>query len=857
MFRGRNRTGLKVLLAGLIVVCGWMVTRAQDPDVKPKVGYGIALTGPGGLYAYLPKRWGMLRVNVINRQEQPLELFSATYFDEEPTLQYGRKIWLPPRSRMQTWHPVRIPEKVGPDGKTVHFHSLVMDASQAQEVLIRTESGQMQHDGFLQVGNELITGFIENFDSQASQATTNAIDLIASCRIKQVLSRRISSLTDAIFVPGEESLEALEHLVIADSRPMHDAAGLGAIRRWLFAGGHLWVMLDQVDPVLLEMLLGDEFHCESVDRVSLTHVQIEPGIAGSRTTRSETDYDEPVEMVRVLASNVDVAYTVNGWPAAFWKNCGEGRLLVTTLGSRGWMQPRPPMIPNTGRGQGARATPAPPPSAVALEGTTSKVPNEPMSEIAAEFLMPRKAAPLAPATLEPIVQEYVGYAIPSRWLIVGLLAGFSGLLAVAGVWLWRIGHLEWLGGLGPALAILVSLVLVGIGQQQRHAVPPTAANVQFVQAIHGTDDLLTEGQVGIFTPDSGQTKLGAKSGGWIMPEMSGLEGTTRRMIWTDIDKWEWQHLPATVGLRNAKFRKSGEVSRRVVADAVFGPDGLTGRLQTGTDHPASDALIATVRGRIGVEMRDDGTFTAGSKQVFSEEQFLGADLLSDEQNRRRKTLQQLLQNPDRHDYPGQPTLLFWTDPWDLGFEFDAKARSLGAALVAVPLELHRPAAGTEVSIPSPFLPYRPTVGPDGAQPSGLYDPRRREWAEKSWPSAIWLRFQVPPALLPIEPLGGHLIIRVTGPMGKLEISGVRQGKITALKTWMDPVGTLELPIANGDLLTVNEDGGILLRINAGDPDRPELTKTETSDGAKQNYWRVESLNLELKAKTLEAEKKKD
>lgn len=855
MFRGRNRSGLKMSLAALIILCGWMIAHGQDPNVKPKVGYGIALTGPGGMYAYLPKRWGTLHVNVINRQQQPLELFSATYFDDEPTLQYGRKIWLPPRSRMQTWHPVRIPEKVGPDGKTVHFHSLVMNASESQEVLIRTESGQMEHDGFLQVGKEMVTGLIDILGNESGKDTSDTIDLIGACRVQQLLSRRISSLTDAIFVPGEESLEALEQLVISDSRPMSDAAGIGAIRRWLFAGGHLWVMLDQVDPALLEMLLGDEFHCELVDRVSLTQVQIQPGVAAIGGARSEAEYDEPIDMVRVLTSDVDVAYKVNEWPAAFWKTCGEGRLLVTTLGARGWMTPRVQPPPNTGRNPGARAT-SPIPASVASEIYSKYIPNDPMGELAAAFLAPRKAAPLAPTALEPIVQEYVGYAIPPRWLIVGLLAGFSGILALGGVWLWRIGRLEWLGGLGPVLAIVISLVLVGIGRQQRQAVPATAANLQFVQTIQGTDDFLAEGQLGIFSPDSGQSTLGAHGGGWVMPEMGGLEGTTRRMIWTDIDQWQWHHLPAMAGLRNAKFRKSGETSQRVVAEAEFGPDGLTGRLQTATDRRASDAVIATVGGRIGVELSSDGTFTARSKQVFSGEQFLGADLLSDEQNRRRKTLQQLLTNPARIDYPSQPTLLFWTDPWDLGFEFDAKARSLGAALVAVPLELHRPPTGTEVSIPSPFLIYRPVAGPDGAQPSGLYDPRRREWAEKSWPSSTWLRFQVPQALLPIQPLGGRLAVSVTGPMGKLQIFGARDGQILPLKTWMDPVGTIEFPIPNGDLLTVSENGGILLRIDAGDPDRPELTKTETSDGTKTNYWRIESLNLELKARATEPEKPK-
>lgn len=852
-----NRTGLQSVLVCAAILIPWALpvnsAQAQNPDVKPAVSHAIALTGPGGLYAYVGDRWGVLHVNVTNRNDKPLELFSATYFDDEPTLQFGRKIWLPARSRLQTWHPIKIPAKAGPDGKTVHFHSLVMDADTPKEVLIRTDTGQMQHDGFLQITKETITGVLGSLNPDPDPDFDYTLDLITAGRVNQRLSRRTSSVTDPIFLPGEESLQSLDQLVICDSRPMHDAAGIESIRHWLYRGGRLWVMLDQTDPKLLNMLLGDEFQCEVVDEVTLTNIRLEAGNLGTNATVSNAEYDRPVKMLRTLVSDVEVAAVVNGWPAAFWKNCGEGRLLVTTLGPRGWMHLREALPTPEPRGRGGRGgTPPAPPAAMPDEFMSKYVPNDPMATIGSEFWAPRLAAPIAPAVLEPLAQEYVGYSIPSRFLIIGLLVGFSAVLAGAGVWLWRIGRLELLGAIGPALAVIVSLALIGAGRMQRQAVPATAASLQFVKAIPGTDDVVVDGQLALYSQDSGQASLGAHAGGSVIPEMKGMEGQTRRMIWTDMNQWQWMNLPTTAGSRNATMHTSGVLQERVTATAMFGPEGLTGHIETGNKdrHPA-DALVATVGGRIGVDIGQNGNFTARANSVFSGEQFLAAELLTDEQNRRRKAFQQLLTNPQRIDYPNQPLLFFWTEPWDLGFEFDAKSRALGATLVSVPLELQRPPPGTDVWVPFPFVDYRPITGPDGTRPSGLYDPRRREWAEKSWPSSTWLRFQIPSVLLPLQPVSARIVIKVTGPMGKLEIAALRQGKVEVLKTWKDPVGTLELPITGGDLLGLDAQGGIQLRLSGGDPDRPELTKTETADGPKTNYWRVESLAMELKAKTAE------
>ena len=101
------------------------------------------------------------------------------------------------------------------------------------------------------------------------------------------------------------------------------------------------MMLDRTDPRILELLLGDQFNCHVVDRVGLTTVRINKAVTeGPKSAVEATDYETPVDFVRVAVQDFEVAYEVEGWPAAFWMKCGNGRLLVTTLGARGWSTPR-------------------------------------------------------------------------------------------------------------------------------------------------------------------------------------------------------------------------------------------------------------------------------------------------------------------------------------------------------------------------------------------------------------------------------------------------------------------------------------------------------------------------------------
>jgi hypothetical protein len=829
----------------------------------------MAVVSAAGTHLYVANKWGILQVLLTNPSGEPVRMQATTYFIDEPTLQYGRQVWVPAKARMQTWHPILIPAAVSQEGRRANFRTMVSNADKP-DVLIRSESGQLQFGGTLRVAKTTpVTGIIDIRRNTQEEEEIAPVELLIAAQTAEHVTRQNTYLVDDIFAPGEESLNALDQLVMVEGRIAADEAGFEAIRRWLYGGGHLWVMLERVDARVLELILGDEFNCEVIDRVALTSVRIESAEQDT-SRRSNQTYERPVDFVRVAVSDVDVAYTVDGWPAAFWKQCGDGSLLVTTLGARGWMRsrtdadnvPAPPVNAPGGPAGPLGIRGPEPPREPAADKEKAAAPEKyallnSMKGLAARFFSSRPAPLLSDAMLAQQVEEYVGYTIPPRWMIVSLLSGLSLVIAGLGSVLWRGARPEKLGWAGPGLAAGISLVLVLLGRHYRHAIPATVASLQFVQPVPGTDDVRVHGIDGLFSPEGGTSEIKAEHGGWLMPEMTGLEGSARRMVWTDLDEWHWENLPELAGLRSSRFSASAATGQRVEARATFGPEGVEGHVQVGPGHLASDAVLATRDGRIGVQIGNDGAFVARKNDVFATGQFLAGALWTDEQNRHARIFELLLTSPQRQDYPATPQLLLWTNPWDLGFRFETGRNSLGAALLSVPLQWERPPSGARVVVPASLLSYRATTGPDGLVPSGLWDYRKRRWQEKSGPSATWLRFRLPQVLLPLQIERAVVELEVTGPVGKLEIAGLRmnpsgQHDTVPFKTWIDPWGKLTLEITQSELLPISADGGLLLRVSGGDPERPELTHPDPENSSKTIPWRIESLSLELHGKTTEA-----
>ena len=168
--------------------------------------------------------------------------------------------------------------------------------------------------------------------------------------------------------------------------------------------------------------------------------------------------------------------------------------------------------------------------------------------------------------------------------------------------------------------------------------------------------------------------------------------------------------------------------------------------------------------------------------------------------------------------------------------------------MAIPLVLERPRDSREIVIPAPWMSYRNTNAPDGTPPSAMWNYKLKEWQERAAPSSAWLRFQVPRELLPVVARRGQVVIQVAGPVGRLELLGKADGAAQTIQTVTDPVGRLVFDIADPGLLKITEAGELVLGLNAGDPSRPELTHSQDDHDSKVNYWRIESLGLQLWAK---------
>jgi hypothetical protein len=251
---------------------------------------------------------------------------------------------------------------------------------------------------------------------------------------------------------------------------------------------------------------------------------------------------------------------------------------------------------------------------------------------------------------------------------------------------------------------------------------------------------------------------------------------------------------------------------------------------------------------MGVTFTDGGEWNSSVEEALAEDQYLTADVLSDEQNRRLQTLKSVLTAPalDR-PFASEPTLLFWSAPWEMGMTLSESASISGSALVAVPLSIDRPAPGPRIQIPASWLAVRTAPGPDGMVPSALYDNQRARWTEKAVPTSTWIRLQPPEALDPLEIKSGRLTIHVTGPIGKLEVAGFDGQQVVALKQWVDPIGKLTLELNDPGLLHRDQRGGFFLRVAGGDPDRPELTRPSADSEDTISYWRIESLTVDLVA----------
>jgi len=446
--------------------------------------------------------------------------------------------------------------------------------------------------------------------------------------------------------------------------------------------------------------------------------------------------------------------------------------------------------------------------------------------------------------LVPYLSEQIGYRIVSRTRIFAILGVFCAGLSVVGLFLARVRRLEHMGWIAPVASMAAAAPVVWFGARSTETVRPTVGQVQVVEVSDMADRITATGIMTLYHPSTATTSLGAGEGGVLVPDASAAQGTTRRMVWTDLNRWHWENLRLPAGVQIVSSRRSATLAEPVEALGTFTSTGFEGRL-TGSIESPSDAVIA-IPGQPRLAAAIEGNAVkASSGDLLAQGQYMACGLLSDEQRRRQSIYRQLTtETRSQENLLTRPTMFAWTRAVDMRFELPSDARQLGSALWIIPLRIERPESSTRVVIPSPFVRFRPVKGPHGEGISALFDYRTGKWIEGRLDSRAWLRFSVPRETLPVSLDRARLTVQITAPGRKLEIVGLVDGQYTTLFGKDNPIGRIETDITDPSVLEVDEAGSFLLGIFV-------VGLIDIPKDEQEARWKIESLQLDVAGRASE------
>ena len=182
-------------------------------------------------------------------------------------------------------------------------------------------------------------------------------------------------------------------------------------------------------------------------------------------------------------------------------------------------------------------------------------------------------------------------------------------------------------------------------------------------------------------------------------------------------------------------------------------------LTTGPFRGASDAVLFTPADR---PLRCAGggrLLPRDGRDTLPPDRFLGGALLSDRQQRRQELYRRLLEKPPAR-LRGRNLLLAWADPIDTHFRLSDGSRTVGDALLIVPLGLSPVAADARVTVPAALVPYdRVQVGNASRVTKELWNAAEQH-----------LRFQLPGAAPPMQVERVRLAVRIEAASRRVTVS---------------------------------------------------------------------------------------
>ena len=763
----------------LLLVLAWtgsVVPSARSQADAVELQSGVAMAG---LSAYRDGTWSVVRGTLENAGSQPAEPLLLVKQPGEVGRQFGVRAWVPPRSRRVVYAPL-LPAGHDPGSRSIEMESQ----------LVRGEAGR-------ETGSTASPSLLVHYPKGAVIAVLQQEGSRAGQELINVLTETGPGVYRTVGLGGENlagmdreaAWGVLDVLVVSGSVPM-GAAQLEAARRWLVAGGRLWVMLGEAGDgagaaELAEALVGSDWGLAVLGHTQLTDVPV-GGLGAEGEPR-----DDAVWMARVDWPGAEVLHTVGGYPAALRRAVGEGEVLVTTVAPGGW----------TGETGGAGPW---------LSGLIGAV------EPARKRVQAAGAA--GETVLSPAFRSFggaeVGYEVLSRWAVLAILAGFVVLLAAAGVWAGRTGRREWFAAAGLALAAVAAAALITLGLLRQTEAGETLAQTQIVHHLPNQPYAKVQTLASVYRPPGADTAAGLRGGGGL-PLLDGLgpEAGVVRVVWADRDAWAFEVLrPAVGAVQDIGLTRVARVAEPLRLRLRPTPEGVEAAVVPADAEPVSDPLLVTPRGRFALEVNSDGGFLIPLGPPMPAGAFTSGGLLSDLQVRRAALLESLLAGPDAID---RPMLLAWTGGVPDQLRLSDATDQRTAAVTLIPLAWERPPVGTRVALPEAVIGFDVSRKRRGAT---VYDPVNRSFVPNvTMAQTLWLRFELPEPLLPMTLDGARVTLDLDAPGRPVRVlteRGEREVEAAVLESAM---GRRSIDIPAEQLPEPDEGGGLLIGIDVQDP----------------------------------------
>lgn len=817
------------------------------PATLAAANEGVRVTSLGassGFRIFAPGKWGQVGVTVVNESSEPATVRASVHLESDSNLRFGRDIWLPANSKRTAVIPFHLPREL--DGKeSFEVRGQVLADG---ETLTGPSGG-----GLLRIAAAGSTAFID--DEQwnlepltrptpgEKPSTDYARQAVLAMLADSDIFPAVMTITDRVLPTTIEGWDPAGNVVVAGKRLKFETAAAAALRQWVSEGGTTWVQMNRCDAETFAAIFGSTIELVEVDRVPLTSVKID---SVSTLQQAPTiDHEEPVELIRAQIRGGQVLYEVNGWPAAVIFQYGNGRVLVTLLDAAGWIRQRSPR--DTKPNDPLRST--------------AFVPIEPLSDLAGLLYEEKSDASLERELIASYLPERIGYRIPGRWAVLGILTSFCIAILVGGLILSARQRLEDLSWLVVFAAILATTVLVLIGRSHRGEVPPTIASFEFFNVSPHTGDYSASGGLAVFQPDQVRADF-RSAGSRIDPQLPELSGEIREMIWTDGSRWQWNDTRLSPGVMMLSSDSGGTLPIPVRAQASLGPQGLVGRfdsrglrlLAEKGNEPQKftfeDGLLLFPNAPpFAANLSPEGDFLSAEKDRLPAGQFTNRAFLDDEQRRRQALLQSWFSLREQKDESKQPMFLAWSDHKTTSVTSPQTVESFGTALILIPLEIDRPKEGTRVSIPSAMIRQQAVKGESGS--SAAFNNRTESWTFPSTRSTrARIRFQMPHSVLPLRIESAKLVLDCHIPSRVLEVFAVQDDQQILLGSYKNATGSIETAIVDPKWLQLDSDGGLSLDISVSDT-------ASDSDQSKaiESSWSLRSSRLEVTATTLPAQPK--